>query len=164
MKPILSCPRDHSCLMPEATFPRKKKRQHSADLEPSSSDSQEHRATPDCGLLCACVCERACSSDPVSVYVHTANLSLHSLALTLPLFSQPLLPPPLPTLLPRGSAAPARKSTLLYQVPGMKSRAVVAEKMIQQAGWYISTLRRWRSAARLAAGSACHCRCCLPLC
>lgn len=37
---------------------KKKKRQHSADLEPSSSDSQEHRATPDCGLLCACVCVR----------------------------------------------------------------------------------------------------------
>lgn len=104
---------------------------------------------------------RACEGTSGYVCVHTASLPLsltrisHSLSFLWAL------------LLPSSSSAitsqncPRNRQTA-SPVPGMKSRAVVAEKKIQQAGWYILRLR-------CLGGRACYCfcccyRCCLPLC
>ena len=114
-----------------------------------------HQSKSRAASICVRVSERAdCAR------VHTASPPL-----PLACSSHSLSPPGL-SFLTFLSGSNTSKSAQEYRspcpVPGMKSRAVVAEKTIQQAGWYILRLR---SLGCWACYCFCCCYgCCLPLC
>ena len=118
---------------------------------PAAAGAAAGRANPR-AMLQAPVCARegelsgACSGASPPRPAHAAHT---------PWSPPPQTPLPLPLRLLLGAAPWSRRPC---RVPGMKSRAVVTEKTIQQAGWCILRLRGPRGWA-----GCCRCRCRLPL-
>lgn len=130
--------------------------QHGAALEPSSRIASQGTESKSCA---ASICVRV-SEERVCVRASSKPTSSPHMHLPLPLFL--LGSPPSPSSSAPTSPNRPRNRQTPSPVPGMKSRAVVAEKTIQQAGWYILKLRCLSCWA--CYGFCCCYRCCLPLC
>ena len=149
-KPLFSYPWDHNWLKPAGTLHSNCSASQQVHISNPAHQTHclEGGRTPNPSCKHPCVQERRAKrcvhGEPTSPHTRSSHYSL----------SPPGSPSPSPSARnrPGGAESPC-------WVPGMKSRAVVTEKTIQQAGWCI--LRLW--CPRGWAGCRC-CRCRLPLC
>lgn len=140
-----SCPWDHSWLMPVGPFHRNNRAsQCGAGLEPSSPMPGRDREQAPSRAASICVRASGCALHQPQA-AHTPSL--------------PGSPPSLP--FPFAGCPSASEPAQTPAVPGMKSRAAVAEKTTQQAGWHILRLRCL--GGRLAAAPAAARGCRLPV-